>query len=47
MQLCGREHPPEFAIGPGRTRPYPAHYSRCWLHHELNRQRPPELHFRE
>ncbi len=38
MNLCAREHPPEFSIGPG-------HYSRCWLHHEQSRQRPRELHF--
>ncbi|MDE0509463.1 MAG: ABC transporter ATP-binding protein [Gammaproteobacteria bacterium] len=45
MNLCEREHPPEFTIGPCRSRPNPAHYSRCWLHHELSRQRPRELHF--
>ena len=38
MNLCEREHPPEFTIGN-------SHYSRCWLHHELSRQRPRELHF--
>ncbi len=40
MQLCERERPPQFHLGAG-------HYSRCWLHHELSRQQPAEIHFRE
>ena len=70
MNLCEREHPPEFNMGhplsgdtgegdvghPNSgtptenngtpTRRDSGHYSRCWLHHELCRQRPRELHFR-